>query len=154
MNAFAVVNHWLHLVSVVFWIGGTAFQVFVLAPFMKPKDPSWETLLKISKRFRQFSLISLLVLVVTGGINLGTRRAGVEAIPPGYISALAVKVFFIVAMSSFLVFDLMRPANKGEALSQDEGERPAFPGQGFAKLTLAVGVVVIFIASMLRQWKF
>jgi len=152
MNAFAIVNHWLHLISVVFWIGGTAFQVFVLGPFIKPEDPSWETLLKMSRRFRKFSLLSLLMLVVTGGINLGTRRAGVELIPPGYISALAVKVFLIVAMSSFLVFDLMRPASAPKEVSPDE--RSAFPGQGFAKLTLAVGVVVIFIASMLRQWKF
>ena len=154
MNAFAIVNHWLHLVSVVFWIGGTAFQVFVLAPLMKPRDPSWDILLKISKRFRRFSLVSLLVLVVTGGINFGTRRAGGEVVPAGYTTALAVKIFLIVAMSSFLVFDLIRPLTKSEELSQKAKDRPAFPGYGFAKLTLAVGVIVIFLASMLRQWKF
>lgn len=154
MNAFAIVNHWLHLISVVFWIGGTAFQVFVLAPLMKARDPSWNTLVKVSKRFRQLSLISLLTLVVTGGINLGTRRAGHEVIPPGYVSALAVKVFLIVAMSSFLVFDLIRPASQSQEPDQNDEDRPAFPGHGFAKLTLAVGVIVIFLASMLRQWKF
>ena len=154
MNPLAIVNHWLHLISVIFWIGGTAFQVFVLAPLIKRNDPSWETLSAVSKRFRRLSLIALIVLVVTGGINLGVRRTGHEFIPPGYVSALAIKVFLIVGMSSFLLFDLIRPKSHMEENNPQGEDAPAFPGHGFAKLTLAIGVIVIFLASMLRQWRF
>ncbi len=146
MNSFAVVNHWLHLISVIFWIGGNAFQVFVLSPFIKPGDPSNETLLKISKRFTKISLFFLIVLVVTGGMNFGVRRAGHEVIPPGYISALAVKIFLVVGMAAFPVFSLIRPVD-------EENPSKAF-NLPQAKMNLAIGMIIVFIAAMLRQWQF
>ncbi len=146
MNSFAVVNHWLHLVSVIIWIGGNAFQVFFLIPFIKPEDPSHGLLLKISRRFTKISLLSLLVLVITGGMNFGVRRAGYEEIPPGYISALAVKVFLIVGLAAFPLFSLIRPA--------DEDHPDKIPSLIYAKMSLAVGLIIVFIAAMLRQWQF
>lgn len=146
MNFVAVVNHWLHLIAVIFLIGGNAFQVFVLIPSIKESDPSYETLLKISRRFTRMSLMFLIVLVVTGGMNFGVRRAGHEAIPPGYISALAIKVFLIVGMAVFPLFSLVRPV--------DEENKSKVPSLAYAKMGLAVGVIVVFIAAMLRLWQF
>ena len=79
MNFSAVLNHWLHLISAVIWIGGSAYQVFVLAPLLQSGDTPLETLLATAKRFRQISLVALMTLVVTGGINHGIRRAGQRA---------------------------------------------------------------------------
>ncbi|MFQ5597463.1 MAG: hypothetical protein ACE5GK_05370 [Nitrospiria bacterium] len=151
MNFSAVLNHWLHLVSAIIWIGGSAYQVFVLSAHMKSGDLPREKLLNIAKRFRRISLVALITLVFTGGINLGIRRAGHEFIPPGYISALGVKVFLIVAMASGLVFGLVRSPKQEDPAEEDP---TALPGIGITKMTLAIGTIVIFIAAMLRQWKF
>ncbi|MFQ5780939.1 MAG: hypothetical protein ACE5J1_00105 [Nitrospiria bacterium] len=158
MNFFAVLNHWLHLISVILWIGGAAFQVAILSPYLKVKDPSSDFLNKITTRYRHMVILLLFILVVTGGINFGFRRVGHDEIPPGYISALGVKVFLVVAMASMPLFQLVRSQHDEEA---DEKATDRFsnnpgtlPGYTFAKLTLIIGVVIIFLASMLRQWRF
>lgn len=150
MKFFPVFNHWLHLTSVVLWIGGLAFQVFILAPLLQMGDPSYAFLKKVSKRFRLMVGPLLLVLVITGGINFHFRRAGYEDLPPGYISALGMKIFLVSVAASLYFFDLLRSRQEDK---REEAE-PALPGQVFIKLTLAVGVVIIFLAAMLRQWKF
>lgn len=154
MNFFAVLNHWLHLVSVVLWIGGVAFQIFISAPLLKPGDPSQTYLISLSNRFRQMVGPLLLLLVITGGINLGFRRSGYESVPAGYISALGVKVFLVSAVASMYIFDLIRKRSDDETDKRLKEEPPPFPGYTFTKLTLIIGLIIIFLASMLRQWKF
>ena len=92
------------------------------------------------------SSVFLLILVVTGGMNFGFRIKGYEEIPPRYVSALAVKVFLIVAMGSALVFGFIR--------REDEDKQRLSPSLRHAKISLVFGVLIVFIAAMLRQWKF
>ncbi len=135
------------------WIGGSAYQVFVLSPLIKSGDLPSKTLVQMLRRFRNVSLVALIVLVVTGGINLGIRRAGHESFPPGYVSALAVKVFLVVAMGSGLLVGYVRSADD-ENKKESGSDQSALPGFGTTKVTFAFGIIVIFLASMLRQWKF
>jgi len=153
MNFFAVLNHWLHLISVVIWIGGTAFQVFVAAPLLKTGDPSYDFLRGINKRFRRIVGPILFILVVTGGINFGVRSKGYEFVPPGYISALGVKVFLFAAIASFYFFGVLRSRYKDEEEKPRENQ-PTLPEFVYTRLTLIIGLIIIFLASMLRQWKF
>jgi len=143
----------LHLVSLIVWIGGSAYQVFVLSPLVKSGDLPEKTLLAMSKRFRSISLVVLITLVITGGVNLGIRRAGHEFIPPGYVSALAVKVFLVVAMGAGLLVSFVRNADD-EGGKPSETDQTALYGFGTTKVTLAIGIIVIFLAAILRQWKF
>ncbi len=154
MNFTAVLNHWLHLISAVIWIGGAAYQVFVLAPLLKSGDVPQPTLLATVKRFRRLSLVALITLVTTGGINLGIRRAGHEFIPPGYVSALGVKIFLVVIISSGLIFGFVRATQLEEESRQNQEEGVVLPSFSFTKMTLVLGVIIVFIAAMLRQWKF
>ncbi|TAK06033.1 MAG: hypothetical protein EPO39_09825 [Candidatus Manganitrophaceae bacterium] len=154
MNFFAVLNHWLHLISVVVWIGGTAFQVFVEAPLLKTGDPSYHFLKNISKRFRRIVGPLILLLVVTGGINFGFRRRGYEFVPPGYISALGVKVFLVAIIASLYFFELLGAREEEDPRERTGGEQPILPGFTYTRLTLIIGLIIIFLASMLRQWKF
>lgn len=153
MKLFAVLNHWLHLFSVILWLGGAAFQVFIMAPLLAEKDVSNETFIKIAKRYQRMVILLLFILMITGGINFGIRRAGFDEIPPGYISALGVKVFLVCAMAAIPLFQLVRSRDDEEV-----GESPTgnarLPGYAFTKVTLIFGIIVIFIAAMLRQWKF
>ncbi|HIE64719.1 MAG: CopD family protein [Nitrospira sp.] len=153
MKLFAVFNHWLHLFCVVLWLGGAGFQVFIMAPLLAAKDVSNEVYVKISKRYQRMVILLLFILMITGGINFGVRRAGIDEIPPGYISALGVKVFLVCAMAAIPLFQLVR-SRDDEEIKRDETSNGNLPGYTFTKVTLIVGVVVIFIAAMLRQWKF
>jgi putative copper export protein len=153
LRFFPVFNHWLHLASVVFWIGGLAFQVFILSPFLQRGNPTYAFLEKISKRFRLVVGPLLLVLVVTGGINFHFRWEGYnEDLPAGYISALGVKVFLLATAASLYFFGLLKSDPEEKERGEKEAE-PAIPDLIYAKLTLAIGVVMIFLAAMLRQWK-
>lgn len=151
MELFAVINHWLHLFCVVLWLGGAAFQIFVMAPLLAAKDVSNETFIKISIRYQRMVVPVLFILMITGGINFGIRRAGIDEIPPGYISALGVKVFLVCAMASIPLFQLVRMRDNEES---GESSSDKLPGYSFTKVTLIVGIIVVFIAAMLRQWKF
>ncbi len=146
MDPKATIIHWLHLMGAIFWIGGNAYQVFVLMPFLKSGQPPKEILKKISKRFIISSSIILIILVITGGLNFGYRVAGVEEVPGAYVSALAIKVFLIVAMGSVLVFGFMGSEN-------EDSETPV-PSLRHAKVSLVFGVLIVFIAAMLRHWRF
>jgi putative copper export protein len=154
MNFFAVLNHWLHLISVVIWVGGAAFQVFVAAPLLKTGDPSYNFLKGINKRFRRIVGPLLFILVVTGGINFGVRSKGYEFVPSGYISALGVKVFLFVAIASLYFFGVLRSRYKDEEEEEPRGNQPTLPEFVSTRLTLIIGLIIIFLASMLRQWKF
>ncbi len=145
MNPSGTIIHWLHLMSAIIWVGGNAFQAFILIPFIKPDNPRHDILLKISKRFTRLSLGLLILLVITGGMNMGIRAAGTEEIPSGYISALAIKVFLIVAMAAVPLFSMIRP---------DDEKSSKVPSLSYAKLSFAIGMVIIFLAAMLRMWTF
>ena len=154
MNFFAVLNHWLHLVSVVIWIGGVAFQVFVAAPLLKTGDPSYDFLKSLSSRFRRIVAPLIFILVITGGINFGFRRKGYEFLPPGYISALGVKIFLVSVVASLYFFELLGSRQDEDPRERTGGEQPTLPGFFYTRLILIIGLIIIFLASMLRQWKF
>lgn len=150
MNLSAVIAHWLHLMSAIIWLGAAAYQVFVLSPMVKAGSLSPTIISALAKRYRHISLATLVILFVTGGINFKTRRMGFDAVPGGYVSALAVKAFLAVAMGSGLLFGLIRSSSKYDDENKEEDLSPQF---GANKMTLAIGAIVIFLAAMLRMWK-
>ncbi len=152
MDIFPVLNHWLHLASVIVWIGGVAFQLLVMAPFLRSDHAPPDYLITLSDRFQKFIGPILFILVITGGINLGFRRAGHESIPPGYISALGFKIFLVAIVASIHFFGYVR--SKFTDPPDATPEAPVMPRLGFMRWTFSLGIVIIFIAAMLRKWEF
>lgn len=152
MNFFAVLNHWVHLCSIIFWMGGTAFQVVVIAPFITKDNPLPTYLIAISNRFQKIISPLLLILLVTGGINLGFRRAGHETIPPEYVTALAFKFLLVATVVSIHFVSFIRSNLNNTTLADQKTQ--ILSQYQHAKWTLAIGIIIIFIAAMLRQWKF
>jgi len=150
MNLFATVNHGLHLMGVLFWVGGTAFEVLMIVPLLRRWGVPSGFLDALSRRFRSSVNPIILVVLVTGGINFGVRRAGGE-MPTAYITALGVKVLLVAAMVSLHFF-------RGVAISMAEGETASdrlvrdWPGIQYARMILIIGMTIIFIAAMLRHF--
>ena len=68
-----IVNHWLHLLSAVVWIGGLAFLVMAVTPGLQSSVPR-EYIKPICdtfyKQYRKVVGMLLVVILFTGGINL------------------------------------------------------------------------------------
>ncbi len=152
MSFFVVLNHWLHLISAVLWIGGIAFQVFISAPFLRRSHPAY--IQDLAQRFRYIVSPLIFILVVTGGINFGVRRGNLEAMPTGYISALGTKVLLVAVVASLHFIAQVLPVSRANAIQEGPVEASSVPGLTLTKLTLAIGFIIIFLAAMLRHWRF
>jgi hypothetical protein len=163
MRFFPVVNHWIHLVSAILWVGGLAFQVFVFFPVLQKKKLLSEAMARaITDRFRLIVGPLVILLIVTGGINIHSRRLAAKAlapecgtdgqpecIPAGYTSALSLKLLFVVGIISIYLFDVM--------VSRRQAEPKELPPDGVpppTRISLILGILVIFMAAMLRHWRF
>jgi uncharacterized membrane protein len=67
------VNYWLHLVSTVMWLGGLATLVVVTWPGLDRLlgQEAYAVLFTLERRFRPLASISVIVLLVTGMIQMG-----------------------------------------------------------------------------------
>ena len=64
---------WLHIIAAIFWIGGMLFLTLVIAPFLKEiEDPKERSRIYqvVGTRFRFWGWIAIVLLLVTGPLNL------------------------------------------------------------------------------------
>ena len=68
-----ILNHWLHLMSAIVWIGGLAFLVMAVTPGLKASVPR-EYIKPICdtfyKQYRKIVGMLMVVILFTGGLNL------------------------------------------------------------------------------------
>ena len=162
MKFFPVINHWLHLVSAVLWVGGLGFQVFAFFPALRAQSIFPENLVRaVLDRFRLIVGPLIVILLITGGINIHSRREAwkalspncgtdgqPECVPVGYTSALFLKLLFVVGIVSLYLFDVM--------VWRRQGEVKHLPPDGVpvtTRISLILGILVIFMAAMLRHWR-
>jgi putative copper export protein len=149
MSLFATINHGLHLTSAVLWIGGVAFQVLIFAPLLKNHPLPAAFLHTLSNRFRIMVMPLTLILIVTGALNFGIRRAGQE-MPVPYVTALGIKVFLVALVTSVHFFIGLTPP----VPENDKTISHRLPGLSSNRLTLTAGLIILLIASMLRHFRF
>src|SRR5207244_9255371 len=70
-----IVNHWLHLMSAILWIGGLGLLMVAVVPSLKKSDPG--ELVKppanpIYRKYQRIIAALMLLIPVTGGTNLDT----------------------------------------------------------------------------------
>src|SRR2546427_10043898 len=83
-----IVNHWLHLMSAILWIGGLGLLMMAVVPSLKKSVPG--ELVKplanaIYRKYQRIIGALMLIILVTGGIHLpydnrlgkGTNRGGI-----------------------------------------------------------------------------
>lgn len=98
---FQTLNLWLHLISLVFWIGGIAFFLFVFGPAVRALPPgSGVQVLDRGREYLQtLSWMAINLVLITGVFNLIFRGMVTGFRPgPAYYSILAIKLFLFLAM--------------------------------------------------------
>ena len=70
-----IVNHWLHLMSAILWIGGLGLLMMAVVPSLKKSVPG--ELVKplanaIYRKYQRIIGVLMLIILVTGGINIAS----------------------------------------------------------------------------------
>jgi uncharacterized membrane protein len=116
---------WLHLLGVMVWAGGFFYLLMALVPAMgtgKATEDRIAVLQKAVSLFRRISWVAIVLIVVTGFLNLmkraGLARAAREAstqpenyplFPEGYMMILTVKLVIVLGLIIHQAAKLLEP---------------------------------------------
>jgi len=144
MRVLASLNHWIHLVSIVIWIGGLAFVVMTLTPALRGKFPQESTKVffqDIRNRYYRMSGILLALILITGGLNVALVLREMDKAPRLWVIFLGIKLMLVTAFGSIYLLNVLYKSNPPET-----GE-DAIP---YAHISLVLGLLIILCAAFLR----
>ena len=95
MELVTFFNKWLHLVSIVGVLGGTAFALLVMAPLLRNEAKDSPLAKGMWKRFASSIAILWIIVLVTGFVNLFMVSHSVNS---SYQSILGIKVLLALLM--------------------------------------------------------
>src|SRR2546427_11730959 len=108
-----IVNHWLHLMSAILWIGGLGLLMMAVVPSLRKSVPG--ELVKplanaIYRKYQRIIGALMLIILVTGGINTPyghrlMKASDGEGVTNPYIIARAVKRFFVMCSVTLFLYD-------------------------------------------------
>lgn len=165
MNSFSqvlyVINHWLHLMSAVVWVGGLAFLVMAATPGLQKAVPK-EFIKPIADTFyRQYRRVVgylLAVVLITGGINfhyvnrLLTSQTGLSVSHhPKYLTVFFIKLGLVLMIMTFYLYTvLFRTEATGEETEEEKAEQRVEPIP-FQRASLWLGILIILCAAALKH---
>ncbi|MDR7447343.1 MAG: DUF4149 domain-containing protein, partial [Armatimonadota bacterium] len=96
----------LHVLSAVVWVGGMLFLALVAVPVLRglPDRPRADLVARMGERFRPVAWTCIVVLLVTGILNLAYRGVSWESVATGRLwqspfgHVLAWKLVLVAAM--------------------------------------------------------
>jgi uncharacterized membrane protein len=167
-RVFPILNHWLHLLSAVVWIGGLAFIVLALTPALQsavPRELVKPVVDAVYGRYRLLVGIVLVIILFTGGINLHYINKMMKAQslllapdiePVGvmhhaqYLIILMIKLTLVVGvMSVYLYTVIFRTEATGEESAEEREEQLREPVP-YQRATLIMGAFIILCAAALK----
>ena len=117
-------NLWLHLISLVLWMGGIVFFLFVFGPAVHTLPPGTgvQLLDKGRKSLQTLSWIAINLLLITGVLNLVFRGMATGfQLGQGYYWILSIKLFLFLAMSFHHSLQAFKYAPKIVSLTAQTG---------------------------------
>ena len=128
-----IINHWLHLMSAVIWIGGLAFLVMAVTPGLK-KVVAKEQVKPITDAFYQHykkvAGILLVVLLFTGGINFhyvnqlitSQTGSGIQH-HAKYLTVFFIKLFLVLCLLTLFLYTVIFKSDDAEAAKKNPTKR-------------------------------
>ena len=158
---FPIINHWLHLLSAVVWIGGLAFLVMAVTPALRTTVPK-EFIKPITEKFyaRYKGVVGVLMVVIlfTGGINLHyvsqmmISQTGTGLLQNGkYLMVFFIKLALVLGvMTIYLYTVLFKTEATGEETPEEKEEQILEPIP-FQRAALWMGLFIILCAAALKH---
>lgn len=164
--AILALNYWLHLLATVVWLGGLTTLTLIVWPTLlcsSGEQPSKgrQTLEALEQRFRPLANVSLIVLLVTGMIQMGgdPHYQGFLRIADAWSAGMLAKHILVVLM---IVISVILQAGIQPALARTRliARRDAAEGQASEErlyrrlriltvLMLVLGVLVLLLTALI-----
>ena len=153
-----IVNHWLHLMSAILWIGGLGLLMMAVVPTLRKSVPG--ELVKplanaIYQKYQRIIGALMLIILVTGGINIAyvnklMKAGNGEGFTNPYLIALGVKLFFVMCIMTLFLYNIIFPqSSEAKGTAEDEETDPE--GIPFLRAAFWFGIVIVLMASTLKH---
>ena len=153
-----IVNHWLHLMSAILWIGSLGFLMMAVVPALRKSVPS-EYLKPLAnaiyQRYQKIVGGLMLIILITGGINIVyinrlMKANNGEGFTNPYIIALGIKLFFVMCLMTLFLYNIIFPPDPGEKTKAGE-EEPDPEGVPFLRPAFWFGIFIVLMAATLKH---
>ena len=140
-----LLSRWIHIMAVIVAIGGVAFQRFALLPTATQvlSDEQHQELREgIRRRWTKFVHGSIVLLLVTGGLNFVLLAMPPKVEPMPYHGIFGVK--FFAAMGIFFLASALSGRSPGFAHFREKSRK-------WLSAILVLAAVVVFLSGILNQ---
>jgi len=148
---------WIHLLAAVVWIGGMAMVALILAPALTSREPPsqrMELLRAIGERFSQVGWVCIVILVMTGILNLMHLAIPLDVLFTTRLGKLLIIKWSLVAgMIGLSIYHDFIAGLRLRFLSPQDPVylRLAVRMRWSGRLNLILGLAVLFFALGLRR---
>ena len=150
-----ILNHWLHLLSAVIWIGGLAFLVMAVTPGLKQavaKEQIKPITDSFYQHYKKVAGMLLVVLLFTGGINLHyvnqvlTSQTGQGMQHHAkYLIVFFIKLFLVLGLLTLFLYTVIFKSDE----DAEEGE--TYEAIPFQRAALWIGFFIILCAAAMKH---
>ena len=153
-----IVNHWLHLMSAILWIGSLGFLMMAVVPALRKSVPAeyFKPLANaIYSRYQKIVGGLMLIILVTGGINVVyinrlMKANNGEGFTNPYLIALGIKLFLVMCLMTLFLYNIIFPPDPAEKTQAGEDE-PDPEGVPFLRPALWFGIFIVLMAATLKH---
>jgi len=150
-----ILNHWLHLLSAVIWIGGLAFLVMAVTPGLQ-KAVAKEQVKPITdifyQHYKKVAGILLVVLLFTGGINLHyvnqvlTSQTGTGMQHHAkYLTVFFIKLFLVLCLLTLFLYTVIFKSD------DEAGEGETYEAIPYQRAALWMGFFILLCAAAMKH---
>lgn len=156
-----ILNHWLHLVSAVIWVGGLAFLVMVVTPSLRttvPKDYVKPIADIFYRQYKRIVGVLLVIILFTGGVNLHyvsqlmLSQTGLSVSQhPKYLIVLFIKLALVLGIVTVYLYTVIFNTERTGEETADEREEQLREPVPFQRSALWMGLLIILCAAALKH---
>ncbi|MDH4078345.1 MAG: hypothetical protein OEU68_00855 [Nitrospira sp.] len=150
-----IVNHWLHLLSAIIWIGGLAFLVMAVTPGLQkavPKDQVKPITDIFYRHYKKVAGILLVVLLFTGGINLHyvnqilVSQTGTSVQHHAkYLMVFMIKLLLVLGLLTLFLYTVIFRSD------DDADEEESYEVIPFQRAALWMGFFIVLCAAAMKN---
>jgi uncharacterized membrane protein len=150
-----IINHWLHLLSAIIWIGGLAFLVMAVTPGLQkavPKDQVKPITDIFYRHYKKVAGILLVVLLFTGGINLHyvnqvlVSQTGTSVQHHAkYLMVFMIKLLLVLGLLTLFLYTVIFRSD------DDVDEEESYEVIPFQRAALWMGFFIVLCAAAMKN---
>jgi putative copper resistance protein D len=154
MNTWYYISVWLHVVGAAFWIGGMLFLPLVLLPGIKNNPDRSRLLMATGLKFRFYGYIVLVMLLVTGLLNIYFRdiRFSWSFFTKSHYGRLvSLKlILFLSLLLISLIHDLFVGRKAVEQMK--DSRKLKLIARWTGRILLLISLLMAYIGVLLSRW--